>query len=1099
MKHYYIIYFFLFLGFALSATANNFCFIENKNQWEQHVLFKADVPAGALFLERNCLTYHLYDASVREQLHAHKIDSTLFPLTMKEHAFKMQFEGCNQQATIETACQSKEYYNYFLGNDPSKWASNVKGYYEVNYRKLYKGIDLKIYTHNNQLKYEYVVSPQAKTSQINVEYIGVNKIGIRNNTLVIETSLGEIIEEQPYSYQMINGNKKEVKCKFVCTDNKVSFLFPEGYDQSKELIIDPTLIFSTYSGSFADNFGYTATFDSKGFLYSGSSSYGVGYPTTLGAYSTTFAGGNVDITITKYDTSGTSRIYSTYLGGSFDEVPHSLVANSADELFVMGTTSSSDYPVTAAAYDKVFSGGAYVDLLGGLGVAYVNGADIIVSCFSADGASLKASTFLGGSSTDGLNLASSLTYNYADELRGEIDIDEYDNVFVATCTNSTDFPITTGAFQSSEAGGYDGCIVKMDNNLSLIIWSSFLGGSDNDAIYSLAIDVDDNIYVSGGTTSPDLPITSGAVSASNSGGRADGFVTHIDSTGSSVLHSTYYGSSAYDQIFFVDIDKQNKVYVFGQTEATANEFIVNAAYNVSGGGQFIGKFSPELDSIIWSTAFGTGGGSPNLSPTAFMVDLCNKIYLSGWGGQVNGFATYPNNAGYVTGMDVTPDAFQTTTDGSDFYLMVLEDDASNIVYGSFIGGGVSPEHVDGGTSRFDRKGKIYQSVCAGCWYNSDFPIYPSNAVSPFNNHQCNNAVFKFDFVIPNIVADFNVPPPYCAPFEADFTNTSLIQSNTSYYWDFGDGTNASEQNPSHIYTQAGTYDIMLVVTDPTACNLADTIMKQIIILPDTSASDTLADILICDEINAQIGITSVIDSSYIYTWSPGNTLSDSTIANPIAYPTQTTLYTLLMDNGSCTDTFYQTVLVDYIINPSLMQVSVDEDTLFKGESTTLHVTPTTAYVYLWTPSTGLSSANVSEPIATPLFTTTYIVTLQDSSTTECGLIDTITITIIEGLCGEPYLFFPDAFSPNGDGFNDILYVRGDFIEELYLTIYNRWGEEVFSTTDQTIGWDGTYKGMPADPGVFVYYLTAKCIDGQYWEGNDAKHINIKKGNVTLIR
>ncbi len=1088
MKHIFILYILFFFAAASLLAGNNFCFIENKNQWEQNVCYKADIPAGALFLEKNCLTYHLYDASIREQLHAHKGDTAHPFLTMKEHAFQMEFEGCNLQPMLEATNKASEYYNYFLGNDASKWASHVNGYYEINYKELYNGIDLKIYTHNNQLKYEYVVAAQAKPSQINVNYIGANKVSTRNNALVIETSLGEIIEEQPYAYQIINGNKKEVECEFLANENKVSFNFPDGYDQTQELIIDPTLIFSTYSGSFADNFGYTATYDSKGFLYAGSSAYGVGYPTTIGAYSTTFHGGNVDIAITKYDTTGTKRIYSSYLGGSFDEVPHSLVTNSADELFVMGTTSSTDYPLTSSAYDKIFAGGPYVNLLYGLGIEYTNGADIIVSRISADGSSLLASTFLGGSSTDGINLSSSLSYNYADQLRGEIDIDDNDNVFVATCTNSNDFPITSGAIQSARAGGYDGCVVKMDNSLTTVIWSTYLGGLLDDAIYSLAIDANDDIYVSGGTKSTDFYTSTGSVSNSNKGGRADGFVTHINTTGTSILHSTYYGTTFYDQIYFVDLDKKNNVYVFGQTEATANQFIYNATYSKTGGGQFISKFSPELDSIIWSTAFGSGGGVPNISPTAFMVDLCNKIYLSGWGGEVNAFATYGNNAGDVLGMDITSDAFQKTTDGSDFYLMVLQDDASGLVYGSYIGGNQSPDHVDGGTSRFDRKGKMYEAVCAGCGYFSDFPIYPSNAVSASNNADCNNAVFKFDFLIPTIVADFTPPKPDCVPYNANFVNTSLEQANTSYYWDFGDGGNSTQKNPTHTYTQAGFYDIMLVVNDPTSCNLTDTIIKQIAILADTSYK--LTNEIICQQNSLQIGITPFSDPSITYTWSPSTGLSDTSVANPIASPTQTTNYILLISNGNCTDTLYQTVFVNSIIDPSLLNLYADLDTIFKGESTQLHLSPSSGYVYLWTPSSSLNSANIANPTATPEVTTKYIVSIQDSSSSACELTDTITIVVVEFDCKDPYIFVPSAFSPNGDGSNDVLYVRGNFIAELYLTIYNRWGEEVFSTTDQTKGWDGTYKGMPADPAVFVYYIKAKCVDGQEY---------FKKGNVTLIR
>ena len=231
-------------------------------------------------------------------------------------------------------------------------------------------------------------------------------------------------------------------------------------------------MFSTYSGSFANNFGYTATFDSDGFLFAGGSVFSAGYPTTVGAYDISYGGGtfngsaHIDIGITKYDTSGTFRIYSTYLGGNNSELPHSLIVNSNDELFIYGTTGSSNFPTSLNAYDNTFNGGTLANLQNGLGFQYNNGTDIFVTRLSNDGSSLLASTFVGGSGNDGLNFTSTntLRYNYADEVRGEIQIDDYDNVYVISSTLSTNFPTTAGVFQPSYAGGpSDGCLFKLDN------------------------------------------------------------------------------------------------------------------------------------------------------------------------------------------------------------------------------------------------------------------------------------------------------------------------------------------------------------------------------------------------------------------------------------------------------------------------------------------------------------------------------------------------------------------------------------------------------------------------------------------------------------
>ena len=237
-------------------------------------------------------------------------------------------------------------------------------------------------------------------------------------------------------------------------------------------------------------------------------------------------------------------------------------------------------------------------------------------------------------------------------------------------------------------------------------------------------------------------------------------MSKIKYNGSHLQSSTYYGSNEYDQVYFVDLDRYQNTYVFGQTEKQDSTFIDNAQWSIPGSGQFVSKITPDLSQRIYSTVFGSGTGI-NISPTAFLVDLCNKMYLAGWGGTVNQYPTYFSNAGYTHNMPISSDAYQSTTDGSDFYIMVIEDDASGFVYGSYFGGPTSTEHVDGGTSRFDRKGKIYQAICAGCGNNSDLPTYPSNVVSATNNSSCNLGVFKMEFDLPYVLADFDQPPIGC--------------------------------------------------------------------------------------------------------------------------------------------------------------------------------------------------------------------------------------------------------------------------------------------------------------------------------------------------
>jgi gliding motility-associated-like protein len=1111
-----------------------------------------------------------------------------------------------------------------------------------------------MYSQLFNLKYDFIVAPNIDPNLIKIKYEGQNKLEVVKGRLHVYTDVNHIIEAAPVVYQIIDGKRKLIKAAYAQKGNTISYNIIEKYDVTLPLIIDPTVIFSTYSGSFSNNFGYSATFDSKGFLYSGSSAFGNQYPTTVGAYNTSFNGGIVDIAISKFDTTGTFLIYSTYIGGSSDELPHSLIVNSLDELFVFGTSSSFNYPTTTGAYDNSYNGGTATNMQNGLGVNYVNGSDIVVSRLSANGASLLASTYIGGSSNDGLNNTNTtpslntLRYNYADEVRGEVDIDKNNNVYIATCTRSADFPITAGAFQPNYGGGdLDGVVIKLDNNLQNIIWSSYIGGENHDAVYALAIDDSSDIYVTGGTASNFMPVTSGALQTTYQGGRSDGFISHLKRDGSAIINSTYIGSNTYDQSYFVEIDRPGSVYLLGQTEVTDSTFVKNVTFSNFGSGQFVIKLSPELDTMLYSTVFGSGNGI-NISPTAFLVDLCSKMYLAGWGGAVNNLSTLDNNAGYTNGMPITTDAFQSTTDGSDFYVMVLEDDASSVVYGSYFGSATASEHVDGGTSRFDRKGKVYQAMCAGCGGDSNMPIVPSNAVSSTNNNSCNLGVFKMDFDLPIVLADFEVPPIGCAPYSADFTNTSLAQLNTNFQWNFGDGGTATVENPTHVYQSPGTYIVSLIIEDPLTCNFGDTITKEITIIGDTTYF--LNDLSICQDDVIQIGLLPSGDTSLSYAWTPVSSLNNDTIANPFATPNTTTQYQLLISNGVCTDTVLQTVNVNvplldvsndttlctsneivtltansfgtsttYVwsstssffdtinspitsnsitVSPSntvtyYVQVSsngctlsdsitvsvvnsqlsinnnfflcagdsalivaatltpgqtftydwspdeillspdgndsvwvlptssgyfylnavssegcpladsvyinvdplptitidafADADTIIEGGSVGLHVTPL-GYTYNWTPSPFLSNHQVPNPIATLEETTTFTVTI--TSNAGCTKSASVTVYVKEVVCGEPDVFIPNAFTPNADNANDFLYVRGNNIDQLLFRIYDRWGELVFESIDQTIGWDGTFKGKDCDPAVFDYYVEITCIDQETF---------FKKGNITLIR
>jgi hypothetical protein len=834
-------------------------FIPNAGQWNSLVNYRIGIPNGALFLRNTGLTYVLYDGEAvhnkHEQSHHPQQASSIDKI--KHHAVNMHLIGAQDQVEAIHENPNQTRYNYFQGNKKSNWAGGLQAWNKVSYPNIYDHTDWVLYTGNNGIKYDFHVHPGGNYQDIRMQFEGENDIQIRNNTLYIKTSLGDIIEQAPIAWQEENGVKTFVDVAFhKNSDGSIGFDVAQ-YNHAQKLIIDPQLIFATYSGSQDDNWGYTATYDNAGNGYSGGIVFGAQFSTTPGAYEEVFGGGQLDIGILKYTSDGSNVLYVTYIGGANAELPHSMIVNEYDELLIFGTTGSSDFPTTSGAYSNTFLGGPAASFENGY-IQLANGLDIFVCRLSSDGSQMLGSTYLGGTGNDGFNGA--IPVNYADEIRGAIWVDANNNVYVGTSTQSSDFPITNGAIQQQYGGGnQDGVVFKMNGNLTQLIWSTYLGGSAEDGIYYLLVDTDKRAVVTGGTKSSNFPISNNAYQ-STFGGDTDGFVAIIDSTGNTLVGSTFIGAVGYDQSFIVGTDKSNHVYIFGQSDAVGDFFNINTAIGVSGGNQFLMKLNPLLNSVVWSNAFGNATGAPDITPTALLVDLCDKIYCTGWGGVINTFGT--GTAGLVT----TPDAFQSTTDNNDFYLFVMDNQAQSLEYASFLGGPISRDHVDGGTSRFDRKGVIYQSICAGCGGQSDFPGLNASSYSATNqSSNCNNLLVKFDFESPiTVSAIASVTEPIgCAPYTAQFSNTSV--NADIFSWRLNDVEISSSSDLTYTFNTGGTYEVVLIASSSLTCNGSDTVSLTITVISGIEGS--LSPITLCQGQEATLGPDTFDDPYYQFQWS----------------------------------------------------------------------------------------------------------------------------------------------------------------------------------------------------------------------------------------
>lgn len=990
MQKHLLVISFVFLSIQICAqVSGKVRFEENKRQYPTQVIAKADVPGGVLFIENQGFTWNFQTSDHLGHSHGEIPNSE--PYIIHGHALQMQLLGSSKNPTKNLEHAYPDYTNYFTSSDARQWTGNVHSFKKVSVNKVYPGINWVIYSTENGLKYDFELEANTSPSIIQMQFRGADDVSIKNGKLNIKTSIGTLVEEAPIAHQFIDGIQKKVECKFKINNGIISFDLGK-YDADYPLTIDPLLVFGSFSGSTADNWGFTSTYDYAGNTYSAGVVFGIGYPVTTGAYQSTYAGGvgnrPGDIGIIKFDQSG-QRVFATYLGGSNNELPQSLIVSNNNELFLFGTTGSSDFPTTSTAFSRTFLGGTQASILRG-GITFPNGTDMFIARFSENGNQLLASTFIGGTENDGLNTASQLKYNYADEARGGIIIDNQNNVYVGCSTNSASFPVPGNAFQSTYGGGtQDGVVIKMNANLSNLLWASFIGGSASDGIMNLTLDQQGNVFVAGGTSSIDFPVRSGAYQSTNAGGQSDGFISEISSNGQSLISSTYYGTDTYDQIFLIATSRADGVYVYGQTEKGGTAYQNNFSFVEPNGKQFISHFDHNLNTRVWSTSFGNGLAKPDITPSAFTVDICGQIFVCGWGGASN---SSPDGGAFggTSGMTTTPDAFQSTTDNNDFYLMVLDEQDQSLVYATFFGGPTSSEHVDGGTSRFDRRGVVHQAVCAGCGGRDDFPT-TAGVWSNINasNSGCNNAVFKFDFQLPATVASFTGPPIGCAPFEANFNNTSSYAEG--YSWKVNGIEVTQAENANYTFSNPGVYTIQLVASNPNSCNVQDTFTRQIRIV--NSTRDVFDSLSVCYLSSTQIGVPFPVDPYYQVSWLPETGLDEPTSQKPFAQPEISTNYVLYLSLGSCADT------VEQYIQVRLDQIDAGESIdICRGQNIQIgNPGDTINYLYKWSPESLLDKPNSSNPIASIDATTMFhLLRIPIDTTLGCPGRDSLQLFIPEG-------------------------------------------------------------------------------------------------------
>ncbi len=666
-------------------------------------------------------------------------------------SLRLQLLNANPAAQVEGHDLLSSRTNYFIGDDPHNWHADVKEFARVSYSNVYPGVDLVYHGQQKQLEFDFIVSPNASPQSIGLNFAGARRVSTDEaGNLLVDSSAGSLTLHRPVAYQQINGAREIIDAQFLLkAHNQIGFALG-NYDHNRELVIDPSISYATYIGGNGDDEAYGITTDGSGNSYiTGESDSTSGFPgsnPSLGGY---------DTFVVKINANG-SRGYTTFVGGSGDDLGSAIATNSAltaGTVFVSGITTSTDLPVSSGA------------------AQLASGSPSGSTCFTGNGSAPCTDGFVFSLNPAGT--VSYLTYlgGNGDDGAFGIAVDGSGDAYVTGSTFSPNFPVPNGLFTALNAGVAsnpvfeDGFVTEINPTGTQFVYSTYLGGENNDYGNAIAVDGSGNAYVTGATTSAtQFPITAGAFQTQcgsdgtcNAGGGNiffDAFVTELAAGGTSLTYSTYLGGSSDDYGLGIGLDGQANIYVTGQTtddnlNASTGDFPV-----VTGG------FGPNY-----------GNSNPNAGSNAFVSELrpagqgtSDLLYSSYLGGSTAdvGLAITADSSGnaYVTGTTLSTDfptvsAFQPALNGdSDAFVTLVASGGSTLTYSSYLGG-AGDENFDPSNSTFLGAGITLGAgtlVAGSTSSSTGFPV-TSSALQPAYGGD------PFDAFAATVAPDFNVTAP----------------------------------------------------------------------------------------------------------------------------------------------------------------------------------------------------------------------------------------------------------------------------------------------------------------------------------------------------
>jgi Tol biopolymer transport system component len=614
------------------------------------------------------------DRSPIEQRHVRDKESPQEP-----DVIRMSLLGANSSARLDGIEHLEGKANYFIGNNPANWRREVPLYSGVQYQGVYPGIDLLFRGDGNELEYDFLIAPTGNPNLIRLHYSGATEIDLDpGGNLIIHTERGQVQQKSPSIYQLEDGLRKNVGGRYVLRGEDEVGIEIDNYDASKTLVIDPTLVYSTYLGGSSDDVGYSVAVDAQGSAYVTGRTLSANFPVSNPFHSTT-SGGH-DVVVTKLNAAGSGIIYSTYVGGAADDVGTSIALNSSGEAYVTGYTKSTNFPI-ANGLQTSYGGGLsdaflfrlsatgnsllYCTYSGGngedvgtsialdssrniYGIGYTTstnlpavnaiqpfnagGYDAYLIELAPSGTAITFSTYAGGSGTDYGN---------------GITVDSAGYIYAIGDTSSTNLP-TVNALQPFNAGGFDAFLAKLTPSGSSIVFSTYAGGNGTDSGDGIAIDGSGNICTVGYTNSTNLALIVNAVQPSKSGGY-DAFVAKLNSTGNAVQYSTFLGGTGDDFGYSIAADSNGYVYVIGVT-SSFDYPLVNPVRSYSGGRDvFITKLWPSGSTILFSTCL---GGSSDDYGFGIAADESGSVYVTGTTSSTNFSTVSPIQPARGGGLDM---------------------------------------------------------------------------------------------------------------------------------------------------------------------------------------------------------------------------------------------------------------------------------------------------------------------------------------------------------------------------------------------------------------------------------------------------------------